>query len=257
MIRWLRAGDAPDAFPPVSAALTEPAGLLAAGGDLSPPRLLAAYRRGIFPWYEDGQPILWWSPDPRCVLFPGDLKLSRSLRRRLRRGDFDVSFDCAFDAVISACAEPRSPSGGTWITNDMATAYNRLHALGWAHSTEVWQGGRLVGGLYGVAIGRVFFGESMFSRATDASKVALAGLVQALHPLGYEVIDCQLPSAHLERLGARPVPRSDFLNLLEQWCATATEPPPWPVTAPRQPHQDATGNRQSAEVDGDGREGDG
>ncbi len=240
MIRWLRAGDAPDAFPPVSAALTEPAGLLAAGGDLAPARLLAAYRRGIFPWYEDGQPILWWSPDPRCVLFPGDLKLSRSLRRRLRRGDFDITFDRAFDAVIRACAEPRPASGGTWITNDMSDAYSRLHRLGWAHSAEVWQHGRLTGGLYGVAIGRVFFGESMFSRATDASKAALASLVHALQPLGYELIDCQLPSAHLESLGARSVPRSEFLELLERWCETAIEPPPWPVTALQCKGQDAT-----------------
>lgn len=229
MIRWLRADDPPDAFPPATRALSDPNGLLAAGGDLRPARLLAAYRRGIFPWYEDGQPILWWSPEPRCVLLPDALNVSRSLKRRLRRQEYDVTFDKAFDAVIRACAEPRPGSGGTWITEAMVCAYNGLHDLGWAHSVEVWLQDDLVGGLYGVAIGRVFFGESMFSRATDGSKVALVSLVEALQPLGYRLIDCQLPSRHLESMGAAPMPRARFLELLPQLCGDAGRPPHWPA----------------------------
>jgi leucyl/phenylalanyl-tRNA---protein transferase len=240
MIRWLRTDDRPDAFPPVTTALAEPDGLLAAGGDLSPERLLAAYRRGIFPWYEEGQPILWWSPDPRCVLLPDALKVSRSLSRRLRRGDYEITFDSAFDEVIRACAEPRQGSGGTWITDAMIDAYVRLHTRGWAHSVEVWRQGRLVGGLYGVAIGRVFFGESMFSRATDASKVALVSLVSALLPLGYRMLDCQLPSAHLESLGAAAMPRPMFIDLLQQFCGDAVLPPPWPANE-TPPTQTGTG----------------
>jgi leucyl/phenylalanyl-tRNA---protein transferase len=221
MLRWLSSADAADRFPPASQALTEPNGLLAAGGDLSPTRLLAAYRRGIFPWYEEGQPILWWSPDPRAVLRPEDVKVSRSLRRSLNKGGFELRIDHAFEAVVAACAEPRRYTDATWITRDMAAAYARLHRLGWAHSFESWRDGELVGGLYGVAIGRVFFGESMFTRATDASKVALVRLAEHLRARSFRLIDCQVASAHVASLGATSVSRADFLGLLDEYC----EPP--------------------------------
>ena len=193
-LRWLSSADAVDRFPPASQALTEPNGLLAAGGDLKPERLLAAYRRGIFPWYEEGQPILWWSPDPRAVLRPDGVRVSRSLRRSLNKGGFELKIDHAFEAVVAACAEPRRYTHSTWITREMATAYTRLHRLGWAHSFESWRDGELVGGLYGVAIGRVFFGESMFARATDASKVALVRLAEYLRERSFRLIDCQVAS---------------------------------------------------------------
>jgi leucyl/phenylalanyl-tRNA--protein transferase len=176
-LHWIRPDDPPDAFPDPQRALHEPDGLLAVGGDLSPERLLAAYRRGIFPWYEAGQPILWWSPDPRAVLLPDELKVSTSLRKALRSRDVEVTLDRAFADVISGCAAPRPRQRGTWLTPDMQRAYARLHELGYAHSVEVWEDGTLAGGLYGVALGRVFFGESMFSRLRDASKVALVHLV--------------------------------------------------------------------------------
>jgi leucyl/phenylalanyl-tRNA--protein transferase len=211
---WLSPERRADAFPPVSQALTEPNGLLTAGGDLTPERLLAAYRKGIFPWYQDGQPILWWSPDPRAVLMPDGLKVSRSLRRSLRRRGFEFRVDTAFELVVAACAEPRRYGGGTWITTEMAEAYGRLHDLGWAHSFETWRDGRLVGGLYGVAIGRAFFGESMFSRETDASKVALVHGVDFLRSLETELIDCQIASAHTRSLGAVDMPRAEFLTLV-------------------------------------------
>ncbi|MGD8690223.1 MAG: leucyl/phenylalanyl-tRNA--protein transferase [Gammaproteobacteria bacterium] len=226
-ITWIDATDPADAFPPVSAALTEPEGLLAAGGDLSPERLLAAYRMGIFPWYEAGQPILWWSPNPRAVLFADELRISRSLRKTLRRGLFEPRLDCDFAAVVDACAAPRAGQRGTWITPEMSAAYCRLHQLGWAHSVETWQQGRLVGGLYGVAIGRVFFGESMFSRVSDASKVALAHLVRECRTRGIEMIDCQLPSPHLARLGARLLERGEFLSRLRELTDPADEPGKW------------------------------
>jgi len=203
-------------FPPVSQALKDPDGLLAAGGGLSVERLLAAYRRGIFPWYNDGQPVLWWSPDPRNVLFPSEFHRSRSLRKSLRTRRYTTSIDTAFAAVVQACAEPRASGPGTWITADMAAAYGRLHALGYAHSIETWHDGRLVGGVYGVCLGRVFFGESMFSRATDASKVALARLVDECLVRGIVLIDCQVASAHLESLGSRPLRRSEFVRLLDE-----------------------------------------
>jgi leucyl/phenylalanyl-tRNA--protein transferase len=214
VIHWLSARDPPDAFPPVERALADPPGLLAAGGDLSSARLLAAYRRGIFPWYSPGQPVLWWSPDPREVLPVAQLHVSRSLARTLRRGAFSITVDSDFAAVIDACAAPRERSPGTWITPEMRAAYLRLHALGAAHSIEVRRGGALVGGVYGVVVGRVYSGESMFSRASDASKIALVALADWCRARGQVLIDCQLPSAHLRSLGSRPMPRAEFLAYL-------------------------------------------
>jgi leucyl/phenylalanyl-tRNA--protein transferase len=202
-------------FPPVE--LASPEGLLAIGGDLCSERLLEAYRHGIFPWYSGGQPILWWSPDPRAVLLPSKLKISRSLKQTLRRDLFHVTLDTDFAGVIKACAEPRAqnPKDGTWITAEMIDAYCHLHEQGFAHAVEVWAGDHLVGGLYGVALGGAFFGESMFSRQSDASKVALAYLARQLDAWGFVQIDCQLPSPHLMSLGAIPIRRKDFLNLLD------------------------------------------
>ena len=218
-ITWLSPKDAPEWFPPPEQALDDPPGLLAAGGDLSPARLLAAYRRGIFPWYSPGQPVLWWSPDPRAVLFPEEFKVSRSLAKTLRNGGFTVSTNEDFAGVIDGCAAPRPHSQGTWITSEMRMAYLELHRRGHAHSIETRLGGELVGGLYGVRLGGVFFGESMFSRARDASKVALAHLVAMCRRNSIAVIDCQLPSRHLASLGARDIPRQQFLALLEEWAA--------------------------------------
>jgi leucyl/phenylalanyl-tRNA--protein transferase len=224
---WLSRYARADAFPPVTEALTEPNGLLAAGGDLSPERVLAAYKQGIFPWYQEGQPILWWSPDPRAVLVPGNLKVSRSLRRSLAKRRLEFRVDTEFDRVVAACAEPRHYGGGTWITAEMAEAYGRLHRMGWAHSLETWQDGRLVGGLYGVAIGRVFFGESMFTRVTDASKVALVHAVDLLRSRETEIIDCQVASAHTRSLGAVDMPRAEFLPLIAELCANPARPERW------------------------------
>jgi leucyl/phenylalanyl-tRNA--protein transferase len=218
-ITWLAPTDGPPWFPPVEQALDEPPGLLAAGGDLSPPRLLAAYRRGVFPWYSPGQPVLWWAPDPREVLFCNEFTPSRSLRKSQRNRGYSLAVDRDFEAVIRACAAPRPGARGTWITDDMCAAYVRLHQLGIAHSIETWHGSTLVGGLYGVELGRIFFGESMFSRATDASKVALAHLVERCRARGVEVIDCQLPSPHLKSLGTRSLPRSEFMALLARVIA--------------------------------------
>jgi leucyl/phenylalanyl-tRNA--protein transferase len=201
-------------FPPVSQALKEPDGLLAAGGGLSPERLLAAYRQGIFPWYNAGQPVLWWSPDPRSVLFPTEFRMSRSLSKSLRNRGYRTSIDASFAAVLDACAEPRASGPGTWITPEMAAAYRQLHALGHAHSIETWRAEQLVGGLYGVALGRVFFGESMFTRSRDASKAALARLVDECRVRDIVVIDCQVSSAHLQSLGSRALPRAEFVELL-------------------------------------------
>ena len=201
-------------FPPVEQAL--PDGLLAVGGDLRPERLLEAYRHGIFPWYDDEQPILWWSPDPRTVLFPEKLHISRSLKRSLRPRFFTVTLDTCFAEVIRQCAGPRPqhPGGGTWITDDMLEAYTRLHELGYAHSVEVWKEGQLAGGLYGVALGGAFFAESMFTLVDDASKVALVMLVQQLRSWSYHIIDCQQSSPHVIRFGAEEIPRRDFLDHL-------------------------------------------
>ena len=188
---------------------------LAMGGDLSAERLLAAYGHGIFPWFDDDRgPVLWWSPDPRAVLFPDRFRVSRSLARRLRRGDYAITMDTAFAAVVNGCAAPRESGDGTWITPGMRAAYQRLHALGFAHSVEAWDGRDLVGGLYGVSLGDMFFGESMFSRRTDASKAALAALVAQLRRWGFELIDCQLPNAHLSSLGAERLARDEFLDRL-------------------------------------------
>ena len=209
MLTFLSPGES---FPPVERALKDPNGLLCAGADLSPARLLEAYRRGIFPWYSGGQPILWWSPDPRMVLFCDELKVSRSLGKSIRNKGFEVRIDSVFPRVIKACSEPRKGEGGTWLSPEMQAAYVTLHRLGHAHSFETWQGGRLVGGLYGVAIGRMFYGESMFSRATDASKVALAGLVGELRARGFPLIDCQQRTPLLASLGAREIPRRQFLR---------------------------------------------
>lgn len=214
MIPWLQPGDPPDTFPPVDTALTDPDGLLCAGGDLSPARLLEAYRRGIFPWFSEGQPILWWSPDPRTVLYPAEFKIARSLAKTIRNRGFAVTRDCAFADVMAHCADARLRPEGTWISPRMRAAYQRLHELGFAHSYETWDGGRLVGGLYGVALGRVFFGESMFSLERDASKVALARLVRDMIERDGHMIDCQVASAHLERLGARSIPRHQFVREL-------------------------------------------
>ena len=202
-------------FPPTSEALDYPNGLLAIGGDLTPGRLLSAYHRGIFPWFEAPQPVLWWTPDPRSVLFPDELHISRSLRKTLRRDAFDLAVDTQFNPVMHACAEARAAGPGTWIDDAMIDAYTALHRMGYAHSVEVMADGELVGGLYGVALGRVFFGESMFSRRSDASKVALVALVHLLKSADFSLIDCQVESAHLNTLGARNISRLDF----EQWLA--------------------------------------
>ena len=216
---WLDESASPNVLPCGDRALQDPNGLLAAGGSLRPEWLLHAYRNGVFPWYDDNQPILWWSPDPRAVLRPDELKISRSLRRRIASRVFQVRSDTAFSSVVSACAAPRDYEGGTWITNEMHAAYCRLHELGAAHSFESWRDERLVGGLYGVAIGQVFFGESMFSLETDASKVAFAAAVAYLRARNFELIDCQLPSEHLRSLGAIEMRRAAFLHEISQLCA--------------------------------------
>ena len=202
-------------FPPVEFA--EPDGLLAVGGDLSPERILAAYRLGIFPWYGEESPILWWSPDPRLVLLPEELKVSRSLERTLRRGTFEVTFDTAFDRVIASCAEVhRDGDGGTWIVDGIIEAYRELHRLGHARSVESWADGELAGGLYGLSLGRAFFGESMFTRRTDASKAAFVHLVRKLAHEGCLLVDCQVTTGHLMSFGAREMPREEFLRRLHE-----------------------------------------
>jgi len=211
MIPWLAENDH---FPPVERALAEPNGLLAAGADLSPQRLILAYENGIFPWYSEGQPLLWWSPDPRMVLFPSELKIARSLRKRLTRRDFEVRADTAFEGVIRACSAPRAGHEGTWITDDIVVAYTELARAGHAHSIETWIEGKLAGGLYGVALGRMFYGESMFARAPDASKIALVCLARQLERWKFEMIDCQMKTAHLARFGAREIARADFMRNL-------------------------------------------
>lgn len=227
-IKWLSSTDPADSFPALEDATTEPDGLLAAGGDLSSQRLLCAYSRGIFPWFEKGQPILWWSPDPRCVLRPGEFHISRSLRRTLNRGDFEVSFNHDFDAVIEACAEDRDGLPGTWITAEMMASYRKLHLEGWAHSIEVWHGNELAGGMYGLAIGKAFFGESMFSRWDNASKTAMAATCRLLVQQGFLLLDCQLASPHLHTLGATLMPRPVFAENLAQACEPASQATFWP-----------------------------
>ena len=214
MLTWLKRDTL--IFPPLSKAMREPNGLLAAGGDLSADRLIQAYRHGCFPWFSEGQPILWWSPDPRTVLFPEELHVSRSLGKLLRQQRYQVSFDRDFAAVIQACAAPRDYADGTWITDDMQNAYIELHASGHAHSVEVCDKGELVGGLYGLAMGQLFFGESMFSRADNASKFGFVTLVRQLQAWGFVLIDCQMPTDHLESLGARSIPREQFAEYLQK-----------------------------------------
>jgi len=217
-----------DDFPPVETALSDPDGLLAAGGDLDTQRILSAYRRGIFPWYNDKTPILWWSPDPRCVMFPDAMRVTQSLQKTIRSGRFDISMDRDFAAVIDGCAAPRKGSDGTWINSDIRRAYIDLHRAGHAHSVECRQDGELAGGLYGVSIGRVFFGESMFAKTTDASKVALYHLLNAVRDWDYEMVDCQVRSKHLESLGAITMPRRTFIERLDQWCELpSSEPGSW------------------------------
>jgi len=218
-------------FPAAEQALASPNGLLAAGGSLSPDWLIHAYQRGIFPWFEADQPILWWCPDPRMVLLPDELHISRSLSKLLRNHPYQVSIDQDFAGVISACSEPRTRSEGTWITDELKIAYQNLHASGIAHSVEVWDQSKLVGGLYGVALGKVFFGESMFSRSSNCSKLALVFLVQHLREWGYELIDCQVATSHLASLGAREIPRREFLAQLRRLIGSQTEPVYWPGTA--------------------------
>jgi len=215
---WLGEQADPNWFPPLDQALREPPGLLAAGGDLSPTRLLAAYERGVFPWYSAQQPILWWSPDPRMVLFPEEFKCSRSLQKTIRNGSFTTQVDCAFSDTIRECAAPRRSGPDTWLNDEMIESYEKLHRLGFGHSIETYQNGRLVGGVYGLQLGQVFFGESMFSRERDASKVALARLVQECRARDIKVIDCQVASNHLESLGAREVSRLQFVGLLETYA---------------------------------------
>ncbi|MDD5250270.1 MAG: leucyl/phenylalanyl-tRNA--protein transferase [Rhodocyclaceae bacterium] len=231
MIPWL---PAESIFPPLTAALAVPNGLLAAGGDLSPQRLIAAYAKGIFPWYAPGEPILWWSPDPRMVLFPDEIRIARSLAKTLRHRAYEVRLDTAFDEVVAACASvPREGQNGTWIVAEMQAAYGRLHRLGFAHSVETWIDGELAGGLYGVAVGRAFYGESMFARRTDASKIALAHLGVQLRRLGFGIIDCQMETAHLASLGARPIPRAQFRALLDRLVAVDAAPGAWAAGAVR------------------------
>jgi len=213
MIPWL--GREP-VFPPVHTALADPDGLLAAGGDLSVSRLLAAYASGIFPWYSEGDPVLWWSPSRRMVIFPERLHVSRSLAKTLRNKPYEITMDLAFREVIEACAAPRGAGSGTWIVPEMVDAYCALHEAGHAHSLEVRMNGELVGGLYGVALGRMFFGESMFSRVTDASKIAFVHMVRHLGRQGFAMIDCQMYTAHLASLGAIPVLRAPFLATLQE-----------------------------------------
>ena len=218
-------GDTP--FPPVERALRTPNGLLAAGGALVPARLLDAYRHGIFPWFSAGAPILWWSPDPRMVLFPEEFRVSRSLRKTLRSNIYEIRTDTAFEQVMRACAAPRDGQAGTWINEDMIAAYTGLHRMGMAHSVETWLEGKLVGGLYGVSIGRMFYGESMFSRSADASKTALAHLAAQLRHWNFGMIDCQMNTPHLASLGAREIPRAEFIQRLQELIHYPNIASPW------------------------------
>lgn len=231
MLTWLQRDSL--SFPPLTRALREPNGLLAAGGDLSPARLTQAYRHGCFPWFQEGQPILWWSPDPRTVLFPEKLHVSRSLEKCLRQQRYKVSFDQQFSRVIQACAAPRTYADGTWITTPMQAAYVQLHEQGIAHSVEVWQAGELVGGLYGLAMGQLFFGESMFSRADNASKVGFVTLVRQLRDWGFRLIDCQMPTQHLHSFGAQGISRSAFAEHLREGLdlPTTANWRAWPAAA--------------------------
>lgn len=227
MVKWLTR-ESPD-FPPLQQALREPNGLLAIGGDLSAARLISAYRHGCFPWYQAGQPLLWWSPDPRTVLFPPDMHVSRSLAKTLRKTPLRVTYDQAFERVILACAGPRRDADGTWITAEMRQAYQQLHTQGWAHSVEVWDGDQLVGGLYGIAMGKLFFGESMFSHVDNASKIGFVTLVRDLAAWGFVMIDCQMQTAHLQSLGATSLSRERFSEYLAKYLDQASMAA-WPTS---------------------------
>ncbi len=228
-IAWLRPEDPPDHFPDEESALREPNGLLAVGGDLSENRLVEAYRRGIFPWYDSGQPILWWSPDPRCVLEPAQLRISRRLRQYIRQSSLRIEFNRNFNEVILACAGRRRPGQQTWLLPEMIAAYEKLHTSGWAHSVEIWDFDRLVGGLYGLCIGRVFFGESMFSRKDNASKFAMLGLAGQMLLNDIDLLDCQVVSGHLLRLGATQIPRAEFCRRLDKQCDPPLRFRRWPA----------------------------
>ncbi len=223
---WIDPDDTSYSFPPTELALDDPNGLLAVGGDLSSQRLITAYRHGIFPWFNDDQPILWWSPDPRAVITPAEVHISRSLRKKIRQKTYRITFDRAFAKVMTGCAGARNYTDETWITSDMKQAYLDLHHQGIAHSAEAWLGDELVGGLYGLAIGRCFFGESMFSRASDASKCAFVTLARHLEHWGYAIIDCQVGSTHMSSLGAINIPRADFLDILDHNLDLVGNPSP-------------------------------
>lgn len=227
MLTLLDPYDDTEPFPDVEHALEDPDGLLAVGGCLSPRRLENAYRHGIFPWYSKGEPILWWSPNPRLVLYPDNLKIARSLRKIIKRHEFQITMDSAFNDVVAGCAEPRPSASGTWITKEMKTAYQIFQTRGYAHSVEAWHDNQLVGGLYGVAIGRAFFGESMFSRRSNASKVAFVALVEALKNWRYALIDCQVYTAHLVSFGAREISRQTFIRQLQTYCEETAKPSAW------------------------------
>ena len=214
---WIDPYDESGGFPDINLAMKEPNGLLAVGGNLAPKRLIDAYKKGIFPWYTEGQPILWWSPDPRSVLFPDKLNISRSTIKKIRQDKYHITVDRAFKQVITQCSAPRTDGNGTWLTSQMIDAYSNLHELGYAHSAECWLDGELVGGLYGVSIGRVFFGESMYSRNSDASKIAFIYLATQLKEWGYAMIDCQVHSNYLQSLGASVIPRQEYINLINHW----------------------------------------
>ncbi len=245
-LRWLNERTPEEPFPAAEEAMADPNGLLAAGGDLSPERLITAYRNGIFPWYGEGQPILWWSPDPRGVFLPGGFHISRSLRRRLNRGRLTVTLDTEFEAVIAGCAAPRPDQEGTWITREMMAAYTELHYRGCAHSAEVWLEDELVGGVYGVALHGAFFGESMFSRVEDASKVGLAWLLAQLWRWGFHLFDCQMSNPHLERLGVREIPRSEYLDRLGAALQAPHRPGPWRLESGLAPIAEHRKHREAA-----------
>lgn len=226
---WL--DDANLSFPPTHTALDDPNGLLALGGDLSVARLIVAYRHGVFPWYEEGGPIFWWSPSPRAILLPDQLKISRSLKKKLRSSRYTVTCNRAFESAIEACSGSREYTSSTWITPYMKKSYTKLHELGFAHSIEVWRGEDIIGGLYGVSIGRIFFGESMFYKESDASKIALAYLCRMVDEAGFPLIDCQVDNDHLARLGATPMDRQEFEDHLSIYTA---KPSPKNLWKPRQ-----------------------
>ena len=227
-IPWLDPEDF--SFPPIDQAMAEPSGLLAAGGDLSPDRLVAAYRRGIFPWYEQGQPILWWSPDPRMVLRPKDLHISRSTRKFMLKQEYVITLDKSFESVVRNCAQPGQTQQGTWITDEMVAAYIELHKRGIAHSVEVWLENKLVGGLYGLGIGQLFFGESMFSLKTNASKIGFLHLVKQLDLWQYSLIDCQISSNHLANFGAIEISRQEFQVYLDKYLDKPGQKDAWCLT---------------------------